>query len=451
MLYMILEDVLTHSAPLFNKRKERPMLLLLALLVAPSPNIAAFQIQFQTSSFQSNLCALSVERSSMETKSSIQSLAQTRDLQLSLASSFLIEISQDIDTEFWALTPVRETDVSSEGPDLGAQAWTALQTSSQQGNRPSSCLLKCQKDGDTLTVAVSLSDIDLKQPDSDLVFVLSRILLQHKVSTLKKEQNNTNTPEWKAVFSNENGKELTFTSYALSADNIHTLFETKKDIEMVDMVDREGKVLGVVPRNLVHSFNLLHRGIGLTVSKDAEFSELYVHRRTDSKRIFPGLYDMFVGGISLAGEDPQLTAAREVAEELGLSCALQSNSTALSDPLFTCIVCTSYNRCIVTVFRYTMKPSQETVSWQDEEVAWGAFIPYNIVKAAADLSIQRLVERKCWPGTYPVLQSNYQRNIPPVEYENDGTQNWDQWDFVPDGLLVWEAWLRWQGKRRANK
>lgn len=53
--------------------------------------------------------------------------------------------------------------------------------------------------------------------------------------------------------------------------------------------------------------------------------------------------------MSGAGEDPKLTAAREVEEELGLDMGL---SGALSEALFDCAICTSYNRCIVTVFSY---------------------------------------------------------------------------------------------------
>merc|ERR1712194_483132 len=156
---------------------------------------------------------------------------------------------------------------------------------------------------------------------------------------------------------------------------------------------------------------------------------------------------MFVGGVSLSGEDSKLTAAREVAEELGLSRALDDqgppNHDALLDPLFTCVVCTSYNRCVVTVFQYTVRdPSVETVSWQEEEVAWGDFVPYEIVEAASDLSIQRLVSKEEWPGMLPAIQSKRKGGIPPNEgYDHD---EWATWDFVPDGLLVWEAWLRWR-------
>ena len=148
---------------------------------------------------------------------------------------------------------------------------------------------------------------------------------------------------------------------------------------------------------------------------------------------------MFVGGVSLADEPPELTARREVAEELGLSRAL-NDSNALSDPILVCTVCTAYNRCVVTLFTYTMESKEETVTWQEEEVDWGNLVPYPIIVPAADRSIQRFADAKKWPGSYPPIQSDRKGSKPDdVAYENEV---WAEWDFVPDGLLVWEAWLK---------
>jgi 8-oxo-dGTP pyrophosphatase MutT (NUDIX family) len=260
--------------------------------------------------------------------------------------------------------------------------------------------------------------------------------------------------------------------------------------EVVEMVDRQGLVLGRVPRQLVHQFNLLHRGIGMLVTRDQTLvipktatqhdrdsiirqqqqqnqPDLYVHQRTAAKRIFPSLYDMFVGGVALAGESSQLTARREVAEELGLEQAilLSSDNTSnnrLSDCLWTCTVCTAYNRCVVDFFTYTMDTTTERISWQDEEVVWGDFVPYHIVESAADLSIQRLANENAWPGRYPPLQSQHhaagaaaaaREKVHDVAGSSATTtmtttttslynEEWKTWDFVPDGLLVWEAWLQ---------
>jgi isopentenyldiphosphate isomerase len=228
--------------------------------------------------------------------------------------------------------------------------------------------------------------------------------------------------------------------------------DVTSEVELVEMVDRNGNTLGMVPRKLVHTHNLLHRGIGMFVTKDepiittapseqSVFPDLYVHRRTDTKRIFPSLYDMFVGGVTTAGEDLKTTACREVAEELGLV----ENSHLSSHPILSCIVCTAYNRCVVTLYCYRMDTSREQISWQEEEVAWGAFVPYAIIQAAADRSIQRFHAKGEWPGSEPPIQSTLQGVAPTdVSYDSD---DWTDWDFVPDGLLVWEAWLQWINDR----
>ena len=80
------------------------------------------------------------------------------------------------------------------------------------------------------------------------------------------------------------------------------------------------------------------------------------------------------------------------------------------------------------------------MSWQAEEVAWGDFVPYPVIAVAADLSIQRLARDGKWPGKVPPIQSEWLGCLPDNEkYEE--TDEWANWDFVPDGLLVWEAWL----------
>jgi 8-oxo-dGTP pyrophosphatase MutT (NUDIX family) len=47
-------------------------------------------------------------------------------------------------------------------------------------------------------------------------------------------------------------------------------------------------------------------------------SELYVHKRTLTKDIFPGYYNPVAGGVVLAGESYEEGAARELEEELGI-------------------------------------------------------------------------------------------------------------------------------------
>jgi len=273
---------------------------------------------------------------------------------------------------------------------------------------------------------------------------------------------------------------------------LHSQYAT---MEIVDMVDRNGEVLGSLPRPYVHTWNILHRGIGMIVSKDVDIfdalgmggggggndnmhPEVYVHQRTSTKRIFPSLYDMFVGGVSGGGEPSRWTAAREVAEELGLRRALDlmtddkrqitstttaattNNHNPLSEELFRCTICTSYNRCVVSMFSYTCDTTLERISWQEEEVAWGDYVPYNIVKVAGDMSIDRLMEGGVWPGTgdeegnsndNAIQHGDNASLVAKLKSKYDDDRPWETWDFVPDGLLVWQAWKSFLSQKTKGK
>jgi 8-oxo-dGTP pyrophosphatase MutT (NUDIX family) len=240
-------------------------------------------------------------------------------------------------------------------------------------------------------------------------------------------------------------------------------------MELVDMVNGEGFVLGALPRPYIHTWNILHRGSGILVSKgkdvfqavkegEAQLPHLYVHQRTSTKRIFPSLFDMFVGGVSCHGEDSRLTAAREVAEELGLTraldCILGSKlDNPLSEELFQCTICTSYNRCVVSVFTYTTC-NGEIITWQDEEVSWGDYVPYAVVEQAATSSIHRLVESGAWPESALDSMNNIDQSFGDEQFtltaEITSKYLVDKWDFVPDGLLVWQAWKAYHSGVTSN-
>eukprot|EP00980_Cylindrotheca_fusiformis_P000620 scaffold154_cov129-Cylindrotheca_fusiformis.AAC.37 len=347
-----------------------------------------------------------------------------------LAGDFLVSISSDNLEHEWALFPLN-----------GAQEAEALLAPYPKEEKPVARLACVQTEADVLEVEVSYDTTG--KIDKDLLHILQLVLLQMSAKRCSPTQKywrisiGSSKDILDCDVSSEEGAEALFSS---ELGDLSTF-------EWVEMVTGSGEVLGKVPRPLVHKFNLLHRGIGMFVTKDRslldhsgnDFPPLYTHRRAASKRIFPSLYDMFVGGVSLADEPSELTARREVAEELGLSRALE-DADALSGPILDCVVCTKLNRCFVTLFSYTMKTNEEEITWQDEEVAWGDFVPYPIIVAAADRSIRRFADKNEWPGTYPPIQSELKGREPKnISYE-DG--RWADWDFVPDGLLVWEAWLR---------
>ena len=88
--------------------------------------------------------------------------------------------------------------------------------------------------------------------------------------------------------------------------------------ELVAVYDAAGRVAGSATRGRMRAEGLWHAaGEVLVLSPDG--ASVYVHRRTDTKDIYPGMHDCWAGGVVAAGEDPADTAARELDEELGVT------------------------------------------------------------------------------------------------------------------------------------
>ena len=88
--------------------------------------------------------------------------------------------------------------------------------------------------------------------------------------------------------------------------------------ELVDVVDEDDRVLRRATRAEMRRANLLHRAVYILVRSSR--GELFVHRRTTTKDVYPGYWDVTVGGVVGAGEDYDIAARRELAEEIGVAC-----------------------------------------------------------------------------------------------------------------------------------
>jgi isopentenyldiphosphate isomerase len=86
--------------------------------------------------------------------------------------------------------------------------------------------------------------------------------------------------------------------------------------EQVDWIDESGVTLASLPRSEVRRLNLLHRVTATFVFHPD--GRLFVHRRTETKDVYPGFYDVAVGGTVASGESYVTNACRELAEELGI-------------------------------------------------------------------------------------------------------------------------------------
>ena len=139
--------------------------------------------------------------------------------------------------------------------------------------------------------------------------------------------------------------------------------------EQLAVVDRSGRVVGAAPRSVVRRENLPHLVVAVLLRDPA--GRVYVHRRTDTKDVFPGLHDCFAAGGVQAGEEPADAARRELAEELGAAgVPLEAVGTGWYEDGSTRHVWHSY-----------LATYDGEVVHQPEEVAWGTWMTVDDLRA----------------------------------------------------------------------
>lgn len=133
--------------------------------------------------------------------------------------------------------------------------------------------------------------------------------------------------------------------------------------ELVDVVDPDDRVLRQVTRAEMRRDNLLHRAVYLLVFNGR--GEILVHRRTTTKDVYPGYFDVTVGGVVDAGEDYATAARRELAEEVGIT-------GVPIEPLFDVRYADGATQLIGRAF---LARHEGALRLQPEEVVWAAFVP----------------------------------------------------------------------------
>eukprot|EP00466_Bigelowiella_natans_P017160 jgi/Bigna1/147568/aug1.206_g22276 len=176
-----------------------------------------------------------------------------------------------------------------------------------------------------------------------------------------------------------------------------------KEGEVWEAVDNYGHRIMGVPNEWAMLNRWMVRGVGiilLNYEQDkimvtkidcATLTQVFVHKRSQSKKNFPGMYDMFIGGHSNDKEHDLETIYRELNEEIGLDEPLH-----LCDAEYQCVVKTSTNNVFVGLYRAVAPPNFEP-EFRDGEIAWGDWMSRDEIEAK--------------------LESQ-------------------EWDWVPDGLQV---------------
>jgi 8-oxo-dGTP pyrophosphatase MutT (NUDIX family) len=87
--------------------------------------------------------------------------------------------------------------------------------------------------------------------------------------------------------------------------------------ELVEVVTAAGTTTAIVSRDDVLAGNLWHRTAFVIVRSST--GAVLAHRRAETKRIAPGMWDLGFGGAVHAGESYEAAAARELLEEAGIN------------------------------------------------------------------------------------------------------------------------------------
>ncbi|MFP4193686.1 MAG: NUDIX hydrolase [Desulfosalsimonas sp.] len=90
-----------------------------------------------------------------------------------------------------------------------------------------------------------------------------------------------------------------------------------RKLEILDIVDKRGRICGAAPRSRVHGDNrLLHRVVHVLIFDNN--GRLLLQKRSMKKKVAPDKWDTSVGGHIDFGESPDNAMHREMEEELGL-------------------------------------------------------------------------------------------------------------------------------------
>src|SRR5213082_2955255 len=95
---------------------------------------------------------------------------------------------------------------------------------------------------------------------------------------------------------------------------------TDPALELVDVLDDDGRPVAVMTRREMRGKRLPHRCVYLLVFNRR--GELFIHLRTPTKDVYPSYWDVAVGGVLAAGESFADGACRELQEELGVAAEL---------------------------------------------------------------------------------------------------------------------------------
>lgn len=93
------------------------------------------------------------------------------------------------------------------------------------------------------------------------------------------------------------------------------------DSDLVDIIDKNDQVIRVVTRKEMRQKVLLHRTTHFFLLNSN--GEIFITKRSKNKDYAPGLWEIGQGGVLDSGEDYEMSAKRELKEELSIDSRLE--------------------------------------------------------------------------------------------------------------------------------
>lgn len=166
--------------------------------------------------------------------------------------------------------------------------------------------------------------------------------------------------------------------------------------EMLDLVDKNDKVIGVINRKIANKDpKYTHREIAVILVD--ENNRLLIQKRSQYKNVHPNMWSLTAGHIS-AGDNPEKTAYLELQEELGLKGI---------NLKFIVKNYHEYSHESHFVYYYIGSYSGEKINFEEAELSEIKFVSKieyeEMVKNGENINLKHLpVLEKVWNKTYKI-------------------------------------------------
>ncbi len=145
----------------------------------------------------------------------------------------------------------------------------------------------------------------------------------------------------------------------------------EEEIEILDVVDEEDRIIGALERNEVHQKKLLHRSVHIFVITAR--NKLYLQFRAANKAEHPEKWDSSAAGHVSSGESYIEAAHRELQEELGLS-------VVQLRPIIKISACENTGGEHSMLYLAKISENDQTITPDPQEIIEGRFFPESEIK-----------------------------------------------------------------------